>query len=450
MRRRKTPRIEVIAVGSELLTDCFQDTNSLFLSRRLADMGLRLSFKTVVGDETDDLDTAIRSSLRRSGVVMIMGGLGPTEDDRTRETLAACLGRKLVFRRKILNGIKERFHRRRVPMPRSNRKQAFVLQGAEILPNPHGTAPGQWIQHERKTIVLLPGPPRELVPMFENHIGPRLHGMKQGVILRRVLKAAGLGESAMEERIRDVYAHVPSAMIVTTLASPGDIAIHLSLAVREEESGAASALDRVAAMIATRLGRCVYGRENVDLETVAARLLMESGLTLALAESCTGGLLGHRLTEVPGSSAFFLESIAAYADASKIRRLGVQPGVIEKHGAVSRRAAEAMAAGIRKTSGADIGLSVTGIAGPTGGTIKKPVGLVYIALAHEDGITVGRYVFPGNRSQVKIQAAQKALDALRLHLENTTGRSALSLDFPQVEAAEVKSGRGKGLPGRES
>ncbi|MDW7760938.1 MAG: competence/damage-inducible protein A [Acidobacteriota bacterium] len=425
MKKARAPRIEVIAVGSELLTDRFQDTNSLYLSRRLADWGLRLSFKTVVGDEAEDLGMAIRSSLRRADLILIMGGLGPTEDDRTRETLAGCLKRRMIFRPEILKNIEARFRKRRLPMPPSNRKQAYLLQGAEILPNPHGTAPGQWIRQGRKMIALLPGPPRELIPMFEDHILPRLEEAKQGCLIRRVLKAAGLGESTMEERLRDVYPAVPPNMILTTLAAPGDIEIQLSMASRDNDIEAVSAMDRVTEMIESRLGSCVYARDNIRLESAVAQLFSLSGLTLACAESCTGGLIGHRLTDVPGSSAFFLESVVSYANTSKIRRLGVPRAVIEKYGAVSRPVAEAMAEGIRKTSGADIGLAVTGIAGPSGGTLRKPVGLVFIALADEGKVDVVRNVFPGNRNQIKAQASQKALDILRLHLQKILRRTSL-------------------------
>jgi nicotinamide-nucleotide amidase len=404
-------KTEIIAVGSELLTPDFQDSNSLDLTARLNAMGIGVSFKSVVGDDEADLARVLRTALARSGLILCMGGLGPTEDDRTRETLAKVLGRKLIFHKEIEAGIAARFRRRGLPMSPSNRKQCYVIEGAEILDNPHGTAPGLWLVAGGRRIALLPGPPREIRPMFEDHVLPRLAGLGRGPVLRRIVRLTGLGESAMESRLGPVYAAVPPDVSVTTLASPGDLSIRLASFGRGPRAEAR--LERLVRAIDRVLGPYVYSRDGASLEAVVGALLKDKGLTIACAESCTGGLIGHRLTDVPGSSAYFLESAVVYSDRAKTKRLGVPNALIEKHGAVSAPVARAMAAGVRRTSGADIGLAVTGIAGPGGGTARKPVGLVYIALARSMSVAVARHIFFGRREDVKFQSSQRALDMVR-------------------------------------
>ena len=408
-------KTEIIAVGTELLTPDFQDTNSLFLTAGLNGIGLDVSFKTVVGDDERDLARVFRTALGRSRLILCMGGLGPTEDDRTRETLAKVLGLRLVFREDIRVRIRERFRRRGLTMPASNLKQCYVIEGAEVLDNPNGTAPGLWLASARHLIALLPGPPREIRPMFENHVLPRLAALHQGVMVRRVIRLTGLGESAMESRLKPVYAAVPAGITVTTLASPGDLSIRLTYRGADHRAAETrlAALERT---ICEALAPWIYSRDGAGLEEVVGALLMEKALTLACAESCTGGLLGHRLTGVPGSSAYFLESAVVYSNAAKTRRLGVSRSLLDKYGAVSAAAARAMALGVRKTLRADLGLAVTGIAGPDGGMARKPVGLVYIALAHDKGVAVHRNLLFGGRAEVKFQSSQKALDVLRKFL----------------------------------
>jgi len=406
-------KTEIIAVGSELLTPDYQDTNSLYLTAGLNAVGIGVSFKSVVGDDEADLARVLRTALARSGLVLCMGGLGPTEDDRTRETLAKVLGRKLVFHKEIEARIAVRFRRRGLPMSPSNRKQCYVIEGAEVLDNPHGTAPGLWLVAGRRKIALLPGPPREIRPMFEDHVLPRLACLGGRPVLRRILRLTGLGESAMESRLGPVYATVPPDVTVTTLASPGELSIRLSSLDRDSRAAAEARLEKLAQAIERVLGPCVYSRDGASLEAVVGALLKGKGLTIACAESCTGGLIGHRLTDVPGSSAYFLESAVVYGDRAKTKRLGVPKALIEEHGAVSGAVARAMAAGVRRTSGADIGLAVTGIAGPGGGTARKPVGLVYIALARSQGTAVVRRIFFGRREDVKFQSSQRALDMVR-------------------------------------
>ncbi len=416
-------KVEIIAVGSELLTPDFQDTNSLRLTSGLNSIGLEVAFKTVVGDGERDLARVLRTALGRSRLVLCMGGLGPTEDDRTRETLAKVLRRRLIFHEEIRAAIHERFRRRGWPTSASNLKQCYVPEGAAILDNPNGTAPGLWLETRHNAIALLPGPPHEILPMFENLVMPRLIRLGKGRTVRRVIRLTGLGESAMETRLKDVYAAVPAGVTITTLAAPGDLSIRLTCSGKITRAAAEARLEGLERAIDDTLRPWIYSRNGESLEEVVGTLLRDRSMTIACAESCTGGLIGHRLTEVAGSSSYFLESAVVYNDRAKIRRLGVPARLIEKHGAVSAPVARAMALGIRKTSGADIGLAVTGVAGPGGGTPRKPVGLVYVAIARSRGAKVLRNLFFGGRTQVKFQSSQKALDLVRKMLALTPGKA---------------------------
>jgi nicotinamide-nucleotide amidase len=393
------------------------------LTTGLNGIGLGVSFKTVVGDDEGDLARVFRTALGRSRLILCMGGLGPTEDDRTRETLARVLGLKLVFNKDISARIQERFRRRGMDMPPSNRKHCYVIEGAEVLDNPNGTAPGLWLATARHRIALLPGPPREIGPMFENHVLPRLAVSGTGLMVRRVIRLTGLGESSMESLMKPVYAAVPAGISVTTLATPGDLSIHLTYQGAAPRAAAETSLDGLEKKIRKALSPWIYSLNGDNLETIVGLLLKEKEKTVACAESCTGGLLGHRLTGVPGSSAYFLESAVVYSNAAKMRRLGVPKALLEKHGAVSAAVARAMAVGVRKTARSDFGLSVTGVAGPDGGTARKPVGLVYIALAHDQGTAVTRNHFFGGRAQVKVQTSQKALDIMRKFLIKGTQKA---------------------------
>lgn len=410
-------KTEVLAVGSELLTPDFQDTNSLFLAGELATVGIGFSFKTIVGDDDRDLADAVRTAFSRSRLVIAIGGLGPTEDDRTRDAFSRVLRRKLVFHPEILRTIEARFRRRGLAVPASNRKQAFVLRGAEILPNPNGTAPGQWLEAGRRIAVLLPGPPHELRPMFESFVLPRLRRRAKGSLVRRVLRLTGLGESLMESRIADIYGSLPAGVSLTTLASPGDLSIHIMARGAGGPAGLAGRIERVEEALLDRLGDFVYSRDGKSLPEVVGAGLRFRRATLSCAESCSGGLLGHRLTGVAGSSAYFLGSVVAYANRAKEDLLGVPKALIARSGAVSPGVAAAMAEGIRIRMGSTYGLGITGIAGPGGGTARKPVGLVYVSLAGPGGGVVARNLFFGGREHVKFQSTQKALDMLRRRIE---------------------------------
>ena len=399
-------KIEILAVGSELLTPSFSDTNSLALTRRLNDLGLDVSRKTIVGDDAEEIAAFIRDAVGRTDLLIVMGGLGPTDDDKTREACAAALDRPLRYSGEIFEALRARFLRRGREIAPSNAKQAYVIDGAEVLPNPNGTAPGLRVIEGGCEIVLLPGPPKELLPMFEDAVWPRLRARGHGSTGRRVLRITGVGESDVETRIADLYPPPGGPLRLTILSSPGQIELHVAEFSADKDAASFPALEALAAELASRLGDLVYSEAGEDLEAVVGRLLKEGGRMLACAESCTGGLLSGRITGVPGSSAYFKEGFVTYANESKVRSLGVPEDLIDAHGAVSAEVAAAMAEGARRAAGADFGLSVTGIAGPDGGTPDKPVGLVFI----------------GRREQVRFQATQRALDVLRRRLSRPPGQ----------------------------
>ncbi|MBN2199201.1 MAG: competence/damage-inducible protein A [Candidatus Aminicenantes bacterium] len=408
-------RVEILAVGSELLTPFFQDTNSLFLTERLNSLGLDVSFKMIVGDEEEDLVLGLEDAVRLSDLILVMGGLGPTADDRTREAAARVFGRKLIPCPEVMERIQDRFRRRGLSMPDCNRKQSLILEGAEVLRNDFGTAPGQWIDRNGKIIVLLPGPPHELKPMFDAHVLPRFECFRLGHFFRKTLKLTGITESAVEDLMTGLTPDDPS-LGISILAQPGQIEIHLKSLSPSSPEEAEARLKPFENALLSRIGENVFSVDGKSLEEVVGSLLCSLNATLACAESCTGGLISHRLTNVPGISRGYLGGMIAYSNRAKTDWLGVGRDVLIASGSVSAQAAEAMAAGVRRESGADFGLAVTGIAGPGGGTPEKPVGLVYTALAEENGVESSRNLFLGDRDQIKFQSSQKALDMLRRRL----------------------------------
>ncbi len=411
----ETLTAEIIAIGSELLAPDRTDTNSLWLTEKLNRLGIEVKLKTIVGDDDARLEEAIKDAVRRSKVVITTGGLGPTEDDITRKIAARALGRRLLLDEAVLAEIRQRFQSFGVAMPERNSRQAMVIEDAEVLPNPNGTAPGIFIDHQGTAIVLLPGPPREMRPMFENHVGPKLSGRVGSLrVMRRLLRVAGLGESAVDEKIAPIYTQYENPQ-TTILFNQSEIEIHLSARGRTEAE-ADALLDRLSGQIEERLGNAVFSFAGETMEEVVGLRLSVGGYTVSVAESCTGGLIAQRLTEVPGSSKYFIEGVVAYANDAKTRTLGVEPMLLLEHGAVSAPVAEAMAEGIRKRAGTDFGLSATGIAGPGGGTEEKPVGLVYIALADEVRTQLRELRLPGDRQLIRWRASQAALDMLRRRL----------------------------------
>ena len=411
------PSAEIIAVGSELLTPTRLDTNSLHITRRLNAIGIAVTAKTVVGDDRERIAVAMRASLSRASVVIVTGGLGPTDDDLTREVAAEVFALALEEDSTIADTIRRRFESRGMRMPEINRRQAMVPDGAVVFPNARGTAPGLWIAEGARRMLLLPGPPREMEPMLDawcEQFGIALGGGQR--ILTRVLKVAVRSESHVEERAQPVYSRwrdLDPPIVTTILAAPGQIELHLSAASPSEER-AATALARAVGELHEALGADIYTDADESLEEVTGRLLRERGLTIALAESCTGGLLASRLTDVPGSSDYVVGGVVAYSNALKTDLLGVPAALIEQDGAVSEPVATAMADGIRTRHQASIGVGITGIAGPAGGSPEKPVGTVAIAISRAEGPGYVRtYHFLGERRQIKFWATQAALDRVR-------------------------------------
>lgn len=406
---------EIIAVGSELLTADRVDTNSLWLTRELNALGVEVRRKVVVGDDRALLAQAVRAALERAGIVILTGGLGPTEDDVTRDAVAEALGRKLVFRQDLLDTLSERFARLNRKMADNNRRQTFLVNGAEPLPNGRGTAPGQWIEADAKAIMLMPGPPHELKAMFTAECLPRLAArLPVQVIRTRFYRVAGMGESDLDLLISPVYKPFLNPA-TTILAGAGDIQIHLR-ARGETEAEAEALLEAVGSPMEALLGDRLYSRDGASIETVVGRQLRARGATLSVAESCTGGWLGERITSVAGSSDYFMGGFLVYTDSMKTRLLGVDAALLEQYTAVSEQAAQAMAEGARARTGSTYALSVTGEAGPQSQS-GAPVGTVVVGIAGPDGeLQAFRYQLFGDRNGVRSRAAQWALDELRRKL----------------------------------
>ncbi len=415
---------EVIAVGSELLTPSKLDTNSLFLAGKLADQGIELTRKSVVGDNRSMLASEIRRARRESDLVILSGGLGPTLDDLTREAASDATGRQLTLRRSLVNEIAERFRRFNRPMAEVNKRQAYVLKGAEILPNPRGTAPGQWLEDDLGILILLPGPPRELEPLFEEACLPRLarHAPSQS-FFTLALRVAGMGESDIEQRISPIYSGAPGVQ-TTILSAPGDVQIHLRGTASTDDE-ARSRAEGLGGRLAAELGDAVYSFDGASLEETVARLLRKHGLKLGLAESCTGGLIAARVTDVSGSSEFFAGGFVSYSCGAKSGWLGVNPATIDAHTSVSAQVAAEMAERARDFAAQAlgepaVGLSTTGYAGPAGGTPRDPVGTVYFGIADSTGVRTHRRESGLGRHRIRTLAVQTGLDLLRKHVLRLT------------------------------
>jgi len=408
------PDAEIIAVGSEMLTPQRIDTDSLYLTDQLNGLGVEVRRKLIVGDNRTLLTAAVRQGLEYAAIVILTGGLGPTEDDVTREAVAAALGRPLLFHQEICDAIEERFRRRQRKMAEINKRQAYVVEGAEILANNNGTAPGQWIEHEGRLVVLLPGPPGEMKPMFAAECLPRLiKRLPTQVIRTRFYRVTGLTESDLDALIAPVYTKYENPS-TTILASPGDIQVHLR-ARCETADEAERLLAEVGAPIEKLLGRHLFSLTGEPLETIVGNLLRELEATLSVAESCTGGMVGERITAVPGSSNYFLGGFITYSDLLKTELLGVDPELIEKHSAVSNEVACAMALGARVRTGATFALSITGEAGPESSS-GVPVGTIFVGFAGPDTTEAIRFAMPGDRPRIRGFATQAALDLLRRRL----------------------------------
>jgi nicotinamide-nucleotide amidase len=401
-------RAEIIAVGTELLLGQIANTNAQFLSEQLALAGVSVYFHTVVGDNKERLRSALSIAAGRSDLIVLSGGLGPTDDDVTREAVAEHVGRRLVLDETILHRLRELFAGFNMVMPENNRRQAMVIEGGLVLDNPRGTAPGMYVKDGSRHYVLLPGPPTELRPMVREKLLPLVQSIAGPVTIRsRVLRLYGIGESPLEERLKDIL-DGQSNPTIAPLASEGEVMLRLTArAVNEEE--AYRLIAPVEQQIRERVGKYIYGVDDEILPVAVGKRLASRNQTLAVAESCTGGLVGASLTEVPGSSSYFRMGIVTYSNASKHQLLGVSAETIRVHGAVSEETAREMAEKIRILAGTDWGLSVTGIAGPGGGTPEKPVGLVYTAVSGPEGVRTKRLLLRGDRQQIRIRSVKAAL-----------------------------------------
>ncbi len=408
---------ELLIVGSELLSPFKMDTNSLWLTEQLNRLGIEVTAKSVIADNLELLTHAFELALERSQVVISTGGLGPTLDDLTRDALSQATGRELQLRPEIVEWIRQRFAKRGRVMSENNQRQAMIPEGGEILPNPDGTAPGIRLLHQGRKVVLLPGPPRELKPMFSEHVKNWLAGNDDcQKVLRRTLLVTGMGESDLDTLIGPIYSQYENP--VTTINFTADsLEIHL-MGRGSSEQEAEALIQELVDQIVPKLGSKCYSTQGEPLELVVGRQLAQAGLTVATAESLTGGLIGERLTRAPGASDYFLGGFLTYTDTMKTALLGVDPVLLADHGAVSQPVAEAMAVGARERSGANLTVSATGFAGPDGGTKADPVGTVYIGIASPDGVMARRVPLLGDRNLIRQRASQAALYLLRksLHL----------------------------------
>ena len=412
-------KFEIIAVGSEMLTPFRQDTNSLYITEKLNEIGVSVSFKTIVGDRRKDLVNAIRTALGRIDILVLMGGLGPTEDDLTREAAAEALSLTLRRNNDQVAALAARAATWRIPMPANNLKQADVLEGAAILANPNGSAPGQWLDLKfagyRKLILLLPGPPSECRPLFDTECLPRLRAiLPPRALAKRTLRAAMIPASQADKLLAPIYSEYKDVE-TTILSHAGDIQLTL-LCAKTTASSAQSRVDELAGRMEEALEDWLYSSQGESLEQIVLYYLGLRQSTLAVAESCTGGLIAQRITSVPGASRSFLGGAIVYSDALKTAFAGVPAKLIAKEGAVSAEVAKALANGIRLRTGATLGLGVTGIAGPSGGSEEKPVGLVYIALSDAQKNEVVEKNFRGDRDRIREYASQQALDLIRRRL----------------------------------
>jgi len=410
---------EIIAIGSELLTPFRQDTNSLYLTEKLNQLGVDVIFKTIVGDSLENLTEVASLAVSRAEITIFMGGLGPTEDDLTREAVAAALGLKLHRDPEIVTSLERRFAARGWKMAPNNIKQADVITGATVLPNANGSAPGQWMsgkyEGRERIILLLPGPPHELQALFEEQCLDRLRAkLPPQYIATRQLKITGLGESQCDARVAPIY-KLYADVQTTILAGAGEIQLHLKTRAASLE-GAQERVDQLVEKIEEELGDYVFSDNGDSLEQIVGYYLQMRNATLAVAESCTGGLLAERITSVSGSSRYFVGGAVVYSNQLKTGFADVPVELIEKHGAVSREVAAALAEGIRRRSGATLGVGITGVAGPNGGTDAKPVGLVFHALASDAGTDVAERKFAGDRKRIRWFASQQAMDMVRREL----------------------------------
>ncbi|NLO40777.1 MAG: competence/damage-inducible protein A [Ruminiclostridium sp.] len=402
---------EIIAVGTELLMGQIANTNAQYISKRLAELGINVYFHTVVGDNPARLEATLKEALKRSDIVITTGGLGPTKDDLTKETIAKTMNRNLVLHTDVLEQIREFFMKKHRQMVPNNEKQAYLPENSTIIPNPNGTAPGCILEDNGKTVIMLPGPPKEMQPMFDQTVFAFLRQKTGLILVSRMLKVFGIGESELETRLMDLIDSQDNPTIAPYV-SQGEVTVRVTARCTTKEE-ACSLLDPVVSEIEARMGAMVYAEEGECLEQVVFNLLKQNGLIMATAESCTGGLLAEKIISLPGASEVFQRGYVTYANRAKIEDLGVSEDTLNTFGAVSRETALEMVQGLRKKTEATVGAAITGIAGPDGGTAEKPVGLVFIAVFVKDKTVCKAFELMGNRERIRNDACMRALDLIR-------------------------------------
>ncbi|SHE30323.1 competence/damage-inducible protein A [Alkalibacter saccharofermentans] len=405
---------EIINVGTEILIGDILNTNAQYISKELSSAGVSVFFQTTVGDNPDRLMSVLKESVERSDLIILTGGLGPTQDDLTKETVARLLGLDMDMHTESYDKMMSFFHKISSKMTQNNLKQAYMPVGAHIIPNENGTAPGVLIEHEGKVIIMLPGPPRELVPMFRDFVMVYLQGKSQDKFFSNYYKVSGIGESALEDMLIDIIDNQTNPTIAT-YAKPDEVLLRVTANAKSEDE-AKLLLDKTDKIIVDRLKDNLFAREDISLNGLVAKLLIDTSTTISLAESCTGGLITSRLTETAGISKCLHSSIICYSNDSKIQYLGVRKSTLEKYGAVSRECAEEMLKGLIKNNNTDMAVATTGIAGPTGGTEDKPVGLVYVGIAYKGNIHVEEHNISGTRHRVQLKSANIALNLIRKQL----------------------------------
>lgn len=407
-------KAEILAVGTELLMGQITNTNAQYISQKLNSIGIDVYYHSVVGDNSGRLKESLLNALNRCDLVIMTGGLGPTQDDLTKETVADVLEKKLVLHEESLERIKLFFDRMKREMTDNNIKQAYLPEGCTVIENNNGTAPGCIVEKDAKIVVMLPGPPKEMKPMLDDTVIPYLEQKSGYKTVSKYLRVFGIGESQLEDRIMDLV-DAQKEVTIATYAKEGQVTVRLTTKCKTYEE-AIFKIKPVEEEIAGRLGDNLYSTEDEELEYVASKLLIEHGITISLAESCTGGMIASRLTDVPGISKVFNRGIVSYSNEAKMENLSVSPETLEKYGAVSRQTAIEMAEGVRKTAKTDLGISVTGIAGPDGGTDQKPVGLVYVALADKSGCDCRELRLTGNRDRIRNMTTLYVFDMIRRYV----------------------------------
>lgn len=406
-------KAEIIAVGTELLLGDILNTNARFLSQQLSQLGIDVYYQQVVGDNPERMKEVIGRAISRSDVVVLSGGLGPTDDDLTKEMAAEYFGLPMYYDEGVMEEMTRYLNGK---VPPANKKQAYIPEGAAIIHNNYGTAPGVMIEQDGKIVILLPGPPRELEPLFMEQIAPYLAAKSDSVMRSKVIRLFGLGEASVAERVKDLMGSANPTL--APYAKDSEVTLRITAKAKDAQE-AEGMIEELYRQVEERVGEFIYGFGEEEMKTVVCRMLAEWGMTIAAAESCTAGMFSAMIADNPGASAVLREGVVTYSNEAKEKYLGVSHDTLAQFGAVSPQTAREMAEGIRRASGADIGVGITGIAGPDGGTAEKPVGLVFVGVAHRDGVSVRELHLIGARQKVRYAAVLNALNEVRKILQKS-------------------------------